>query len=307
MRPRFTFAVAALALIAACRDVTAPATPGFALAYVRHVFVATPGVDSIVLAVTSPDMTNQFAAYRLPFRSFNTELSPDGQQILLGQSDGSIWVEPVTTAVAAQILAPKYPAGAWYADWSPDGAHIVYYNPDGGGRAWVANADGGNPHPVAADSGVYKPQFDPSWSPDGRQIAFDGPYRGTVWHTYVMNEDGTNAREVSLSGLDTTAEVYSPAWSPDSRQLAVDRTVGDSVAIWITNVDGSGARQITKQLFEPWGRASWSPDGSKMVFAAQDQWGHVFEVDVSTGTVTRLTTSLHEDDLSAQWVRWPVR
>jgi dipeptidyl aminopeptidase/acylaminoacyl peptidase len=55
------------------------------------------------------------------------------------------------------------------------------------------------------------PDFDPSWSPDGTQIAFRSERTGEpeVW---LMNSDGTGPRRLA-AGL-------SPAWSPDGALIA---------------------------------------------------------------------------------------
>ena len=64
------------------------------------------------------------------------------------------------------------------------------------------------------------PDFDPSWSPDGTQIAFRSERSGQpeVW---VMNADGTGQRQLA-AGL-------SPAWSPDGSLIAFSGRAGLSV------------------------------------------------------------------------------
>ena len=82
----------------------------------------------------------------------------------------------------------------------------------------------------------------PTWSPDGRMIAFnslshDGP-RG--YDVYVMNADGSDQRRL-------TRNVSFHAWSPDGRKLAFDGN-GD---IFVMNADGSGQRRLTRnQAFD---------------------------------------------------------
>ena len=54
-------------------------------------------------------------------------------------------------------------------------------------------------------------EFDPSWSPDGTQIAYRSD-RGDESEIWVMNADGTGQRRLT-AGL-------SPAWSPDGSSIA---------------------------------------------------------------------------------------
>src|SRR5215216_6194688 len=55
-------------------------------------------------------------------------------------------------------------------------------------------------------------EFDPSWSPDGTEIAFASTRGGRLPAIWVMNEDGSNPRRVGK--LDGEY----PAWSPDGRR-----------------------------------------------------------------------------------------
>ncbi len=61
----------------------------------------------------------------------------------------------------------------------------------------------------------------PTWSPDGKQIAFASDRDGTV-NLYVMNADGGNVRQLTKGGDGSR----SPAWSPDGKKMAFGRTVG---------------------------------------------------------------------------------
>ena len=59
----------------------------------------------------------------------------------------------------------------------------------------------------------------PTWSPDGRQIAF-GYARDPKqkrYGIYVVNADGSGKRELSR---DARHDFWDPAWSPDGRTLA---------------------------------------------------------------------------------------
>src|SRR5947208_17082593 len=81
----------------------------------------------------------------------------------------------------------------------------------------------------------------PSWSPDGKRIAFqsnrDGPY-----HIYVMDSDGSNVRQLTSGDADDRH----PAWSPDGKLIAIDS--GDQVTREIYVVDASSRQrtQITR-------------------------------------------------------------
>jgi dipeptidyl aminopeptidase/acylaminoacyl peptidase len=74
---------------------------------------------------------------------------------------------------------------------------------------YVVNGDGTGLRQLTTGPAA---EFDPSWSPDGRRIAYrvdSGPAAADI---FVMNADGSGQRRIA-SGL-------SPAWSPDGAMIA---------------------------------------------------------------------------------------
>jgi Tol biopolymer transport system component len=315
-RAKFCFALTiAVVAFVACRDITGPSNPGFALAYIQVPSYANvpiydrPANPPVTLVVTTADARKQLAAYALaPSSVEDVRLSPDGRNIVY--SACSLFVEQIGTGVVTQILA--VPGGVpcvTEPSWSPDGTRIVYYN-FADSTDWIVNVDGSNAHRLPVDSGSYKSGRSPVWSPDGQRIAFENN-EGIG----IINADGTGAHELTLPEQATIYVLPELAWSPDSRQLAMYRypTVqSDSIwtsAIWVVNADGSAPRQLTPKLsgigdFPP----AWRPDGSKIVFVkASPDIENLWEVDVSTGAVAPLTAgtaSLYE--VAPHWVPWPL-
>jgi hypothetical protein len=82
---------------------------------------------------------------------------------------------------------------------------------------------------------------DPTWSPDGRWIAYTDTRDGI----HVVAPDGTNNRRIAAGER--------PAWSPDSSHLAYHRQRW----IYVARPDGSNERRLTAGE-----TASWSPDGA---------------------------------------------
>ena len=106
----------------------------------------------------------------------------------------------------------------------------------------------------------------PSWSPDGRAIAFVSNRDGNP-EIYVMNADGSEPRRLTQEALRDGG----PAWSPDGRKIAFERWVGRHPDIYVMNADGSGQRSLTT------GSAMdvlpvWSPDGRKIAFVRRESF-----------------------------------
>jgi len=179
-------------------------------------------------------------------------------------------------------------ADAWqdnHPDWSPDGSALIFER-DYAGDLGIAQIfriepDGSGLTQLGACTGDCLGNAFPSWSPDGKKIAFIrwiGPVRedgnatsGGVW---IMNANGTDARQVTQLQLPTTTEDSHPRWSPDGRKLVFMRltTLGlpaNRQAIFVANTDGSDQRRIT-----PWdldaNAPDWSPDGSLILVSSHN-------------------------------------
>ena len=78
----------------------------------------------------------------------------------------------------------------------------------------------------------------PTWSPDGRQIAFASILDGN-YNIFAINVDGTNRIRLTNNPADDER----PDWSPDGRQIAIaDNGEGE---IYVINADGTGLTNIT--------------------------------------------------------------
>jgi dipeptidyl aminopeptidase/acylaminoacyl peptidase len=59
----------------------------------------------------------------------------------------------------------------------------------------------------------------PRWSPDGKQIAFDGAQYGKPWKIFLISAQGGTPQEL----LSENRGEFDPAWSPDGKQIAFGR------------------------------------------------------------------------------------
>lgn len=114
--------------------------------------------------------------------------------------------------------------------------------------------------------------FGPSWSPDGRTIAFTDLISPTAQTLFVMDADGSNRRRLPIAaGGRGNVSNYSPAWSPDGTRLAFTRSVigphtrkGWAIDVYIVGLDGTSLRRVTTSgtAYAP----TWSPDGRRIAY-----------------------------------------
>jgi hypothetical protein len=134
--------------------------------------------------------------------------------------------------------------------------------------------------PGVAPHAVYGYGFAPSWTADGRRIAF--VLRGDVW---AMDGDGSH-----LAQLTRTAEREDePDWAPDGRSLAYER----DEAIWVVGADGAGERRVVVAGTDP----AWSPDGTRIAFARD---GELFSIRLASRTTVPLTETF-ETEAAPAW------
>ena len=170
---------------------------------------------------------------------------------------------PVTFAPEGQ--SPGQPA------WSRDGERIAYPRsaPAGQEGIWIINAAGGG---AARIAGTQLLDADPTWSPDGTRIAFNGRGR-TPAGIYVVDADG--GTPTLIAG---TTGYQDPSWSPDGRLIAAS-TGGQQPDIVVFAPDGLGKLELTDNGTVEEYSPDWSPDGTRIVFVSNRQ--------IPGGTVTR--------------------
>jgi Tol biopolymer transport system component len=132
---------------------------------------------------------------------------------------------------------------------------------DRSGYIMVVRESGASP--VAVTEGER-----PSWSPDGKLIAFQrkkgcdefGCYRD-LW---LVTPAGDSLRRIPNGEYD---DDYDPALSPSALKIAFMRFVPgpDMTYLALSDLDGGSLQFLS--IWSPVGTPSWSPDGTRMVFA----------------------------------------
>jgi Tol biopolymer transport system component len=128
----------------------------------------------------------------------------------------------------------------------------------------------------------------PSWSPNGKKIAFNAPGAGGVGDIWVINVDGTGLTNLT----QTPSGEARPAWSSSGQQIVFQSNRSGNADIWVMDADGSNAVQLTSHSARD-EAPDWSPDGRKIVFQSfrDDPRGDIYVMNADGTELTRLTFS----------------
>ncbi|MEU5538128.1 amidohydrolase family protein [Streptomyces sp. NPDC020362] len=237
-------------------------------------------------------------------------LSPDGRQVAFAALN-ALWLQPVDGA-PRRLLQGEPVHYVQMPAWAPDGRSLLYctdrdgltavhrlgledgedrllagggrlhpaLSPDGSrlachdvvGNLLLRDLASGQERVLARPLATDGPPGAPTWSPDGRYVAFCDRNRlnqrfreGYHLVRVVDTRTGTEKRHLPAAHQSLSDRVAAgPAWSPDGRWMAL---VAESV-LWLLPVTADGtptgpARQLTD---EPADHPSWSGDGRTLLY-----------------------------------------
>jgi len=121
------------------------------------------------------------------------------------------------------------------------------------------------------------------WSPDGEKIAFIGNKDGEI---YTVNVDNSSVQQLTAN---TNIQAIGLSWKPDGEKLVVV-TID---ALYATDDDGSDLKLIEKG--KNFYLASWSPDGTKIIFTKSNENGNPERLqffDIDSGTTKLVDVKL---------------
>ncbi len=184
-------------------------------------------------------------------------------------------------------LAKIEPKETQNIDVSPTGVRVVV---EAHGDIFTLPAEKGDTRNLTKTPAVA--ERDPSWSPDGKSIAYFSDASGE-YQLYIRGQDGLQPPRVIDLGPDPSF-FYSPRWSPDSKHIAFS---DKHLRLWYVDVAGGKPVKIDTGLrggFGPGTEVSWSSDSQWIAYTRdlENQLHAVFFYSLATHTSTQITDGM---------------
>ncbi len=165
--------------------------------------------------------------------------------------------------------------------WSPDGSRIAFSssqavptNQDGNIEVFVMDADGSDVVQqtfTTTGLGEFVNSYEPTWNPNGSEIAFEG-WRTTAFPQIIkIPVDGSGAETVLTDPADFASK-FQPDWSPDGTKIVFTWALGQQ-DVHVINADGTGQTNLTADTIGSDQRDPvWSPEGDRFAFTDTRFW-----------------------------------
>ena len=305
-----TGSASVLVLLMTCGSVNASG-PG------KIVFEAGDSASgSFQLFTMNPDGTNKVQITNLPANNYDSllpSISPDGQRVIFSfgtfDANGNLLSDLYVINIDGTGLVQLTNDGlSFFARWSPDGTAIIFAH-----LAVNINNSGISNNVVstmhANGTGTTLSLTSNLWdsigffTPDERQVVFYSQAGGLVAAVWIMDANGANKRQLTPAAL----EGFPDDVSPDSQHILLGNHGNSPPAlsndIFVMNLDGTGLTQLTHfPTIHHDGSASYSPDGTKIVFSSDrlsadvsaTSFGtyDIFTMNADGSNVTRIATAV---------------
>ncbi len=134
-------------------------------------------------------------------------------------------------------------------------------------------------------------QASPTFSPDGRNIAFvsdkDGPPR--IYVVRIPEDISFHKRPEAALITKKNRENVSPAWSPDGTKIAYSAKTDGVRQIWIYDFQTNDEWQLTKSSGNK-ENPSWAKDSLHLIYNTDDQnSGELYVIDLNLQTPVKIT------------------
>ncbi len=286
--------------------------------YEKYIAFADPSGTLVKRLSLFPPPSGSYFSFDL----FDPVPSPDGQfltvstNLFYGCEGGCVEGQPssvsgfylVDLATSSVITVHTFPTTHQGVSWSPDSQEFAFLYGDI--HIWDVQSQQLRQIPVEGYS-----VGEPSWSPDGRYIAFTCQRVQTAPENYstetnlcVIRPDSSDLRVVANHvfvqeddpNVDFEGRRQTLDWSPDSRWLVYLSGV-DQPDVAIVKIETGEIRIVAASPAKDV-NPDWSPDGSHIAFASnRNGKDEIFLIDVDGNNLINLTPNSQAHHFSPIW------
>jgi Tol biopolymer transport system component len=215
------------------------------------------------------------------FNNYQSSFSPDGEMIAFrsDRDGGGIFLMGSTGESVRRLTNFGF-----NPVWSPDGNKVLFatesvehpYSRGTTSQLWTADVRTGDSRKIYDGDAVQ-----PSWSPNGKWIAYWGLPKGTgkrdLW---MISASGSNPVKIT----DDDFINWSPTWSPDGQFIYFSSNRGGSMNLWRVKIDDNSGKilsesepVITPAFYSAMARMS--RDGKKMIYVSSETRDNIYKVN----------------------------
>ncbi len=237
-------------------------------------FFRNPDSNNIPAVVRTAQITRWSGLDSFP------AISPDGNSLAYSSDQSGnfeIYVKPLLND-AKEIQITTDGNQNFQPAFSPDAQRLAFHSKRRGG-IWIVPAAGGAARQLTTFGA------NPTWSPDGKQIAFQSGALtdlGAVSRTlppsvlWLVAADGdSEPRQLTQIGAPAGGH-GSPAWSPDGKRIAFNVEDLATFGFWSVQIANRKLQKISSSGFDP----VYAPDGTRIAFLTLHG---VWQVRISPG------------------------
>lgn len=208
-----------------------------------------------------------------------------GRDLIASSVDGT--QKTRITAWTGRGHYPHFNAPAW-SSVTQQLAYMVDVDGHDNYSIWISSSNGESAKRITPKSteALY-----PSWSPDGRRLAFTARLSG-VWEMFVIDVDGTNLTRLTQHTEQNIRSRWGgfSSWSPDGAMIYYHAQLAGTYGIYRIVLDSRAVERVT-WLPEGARNPSWSPSGQWLAFLAPTDNMRGLYITRANGTDRRLVAS----------------